>query len=287
MHVSTSRRVLAAGCLLTLGCGGGFKVGDYPDERDLYRESLRRLEAGDGRSAIAGFDRLTLELPARDTLLPRSHYYLGKAHAQEKEWLLAAQSYARLSSLFPDDTLADDGLLEAGRAYATLWNDPELDPTYGHSAIAMFRGLIEAYPSSSLAPEAERGIAAVEAMLSEKDFRNAEFYRARSPHSAIHYYKALIAAYPNTPRVPDAYAKMAAVYKSLRYTEDFNETCGAARERFAAHPGIRTVCGDATVPTPGAPAPTPAGPPPPASGGSPPPTRAPPATDQGSAARGR
>ena len=286
MHVLTPRRVLAAGCFLTIGCNG-FKVGDYPDERDLYRESLRRLESGDGRAAIAGFERLTLELPARDTLLPRSHFYLGRAHAKEKEWLLAAQAFARLSALFPDDTLADDALLEAARAYATIWDDPELDPTYGHSAIAMFRSLMEAYPSSPLLADAQRGIDAVEAQLAEKDYRVAELYRSRrNPHPAITYYKQVIAAYPNAPRVPDAYAKMAGVYKSIGYVEDFQETCDAARDRFAAHPAVRTACASASVTTPAAPPPA-ATPPPPVTGGSPPPARAPPSSRRGPSASDR
>ena len=287
MYVLSSRRVLAAGCFLTIGCNG-FKVADYPDERDLYRESLRRLEAGDGRAAIAGFERLTLELPARDTLLPRSHYYLGKAHAREKEWLLAAQAYSRLSSLFPDDTLADDGLFEAGRAYATIWDDPELDPTYGHSAIAMFRSLLETYPSSPLVAQAERGIANVRAQLAEKDYRNGELYRRRrSPHSAIFYYKQLIDSFPEAPRAVDAYAKMAAVYKSIGYAEDFRETCDAARERFASHPAVRAACASAPVAAPASPVPAPATPPPPAGGTPPPPARAPPAFDTGSSASER
>ena len=286
MHVLTPRRVLAAGCFLTIGCNG-FKIADYPDERDLYRESLRRLEAGDGRAAIAGFERLTLELPARDTLLSRSHYYLGKAHAGEKEWLLAAQAFARLSALFPDDTLADDGLFEAARAYATIWDDPELDPTYGHSAIAMFQSLIAAYPSSPLVAEAERGIAAVRAQLAEKDYRNAELYRRRrSPHSAIMYYREILDSFPDAPRVPDAYAKMASVYKSIGYVEDFQETCDAARQRFAAHPAVRTACASARVTAP-APAAAPASPPPPVTGGTPPPARAPPVAHSGSSASDR
>ena len=272
--------MLAAGCFLTIGCTSGPWFAAFPDERDLYRESLRRLEAGEARSAIAGFERLTLELPARDTLLPRSHYYLGRAHAEEEEWLLAAQAYSRLTSLFPDDTLADDGLLEAGRAYARIWDDPELDPTYGHSAIAMFRSLIESYPASPLAAEAQRGIAAVEAQLAEKDYRAGEHYRRRSPHSAIFYYKAVITNYPNAPRVPDAFAKMAGVYKSIGYTEDFKETCDAARERFAAHPAIREACASAPVASPATPAPA-SPPPPPATGGTPPPSRSPPAVARG------
>ena len=286
MYVPTYRRLFTAGCLLTLGCGG-FRPGDFPDTRDLYRESLRRLEAGDGRSAIAGFERLTLELPARDTLLPRAHYYLGRAHAEEKEWLLAAQSFARLTSLFPDDFLADDGLLEAGRAYAEIWDDPELDSTYGQSAIAMFAAVAETYPSSPLREEAERARASIESQLAQKDFLVGEHYRRRkSPHSAIFYYKQVIERFPTTPWVARAYARMAQVYKSIGYTEDFTETCEAARERFATHADVREYCG-AAPPVPAATTPPPATvTPPPPTTGSPPPTRAPPAAVGGDSASG-
>lgn len=276
MDVPTYRRLLTAGCLLTLGCGG-FKVSDYPDVRDLYRESLRRLEAGDGRNAITGFERLTLELPARDTLLPRAHFYLGRAHAEEKEWLLAAQAYARLTSLFPDDTLADDGLIEAGRAYARIWDDPELDPTYGQSAIAMFASAVQSYPSSPLRAEAEREIARIQAQLAEKDYLVGEHYRRRgSPHSALFYYKQVVDTYPASPRAADAYAKMATVYQTIKYDEDYRETCDAARERFPAHPMIRQACAGVPARQPVA-DPPPAVTPPPPPIGSPPPPRAPPA----------
>ena len=262
MYVPTYRRLLTAGCLLTLGCHG-FRPADFPDERELYRESLRRLEAGDGRSAIAGFERLTLELPARDTLLPRSHFHLGRAHAEEKEWLLAAQAFARLASLFPDDTLADDSLLEAGRAYARIWDDPELDATYGHSAIAMFSSMVSAYPSSPLRAEAEREIAGIRGRLAEKEYLIAEHYRRRNnPHPAILYYRQLLDSFPESPRAVDAYAKMAAVYQSIKYVEDFAETCDAARERFPAHPTITKVCGVKPAAAPATPPPTPAAPPP-------------------------
>ncbi len=278
MYVLNYRRLLTAGCLLTLGCGGRFNPAKFPDVRDLYRESLRRLEAGDGRNAIAGFERLTLELPARDTLLPRSHYHLGRAHAREKEWLLAAQAFARLTSLFPDDTLADNGLIEAGRAYARIWDDPELDPTYGQSAISAFTSLVQSYPSSPLRPEAEREIARMEAQLAEKDYLAGEHYRRRgSPHSAILYYKQVLDRFPNSPRAADAYAKMAVVYQTIRYNEDFKETCDAAPERFPAHPTIRGACSGSPVSAPPTPPPPAVVAPPPPAAGSPPPSRAPPA----------
>jgi outer membrane protein assembly factor BamD len=244
MDVSSFRRLIVVGCLFAVGCRG-FRVADFPDLIDLYRESMRRLEAGDERNAILGFERLTLELPARDTLLPRSHFYLGKAHANSKAWLQASEAYTRMAALFPDDSLADDALLEAARAYARIWDDPELDPTYGESAIAVYSSLVETFPNSPLRAEAERGIAALQAQLAEKDYITAEYYRPRSVHSAIIYYKQLIDRYPSAPRVRDAYARMAEAYKSIEYEEDYKETCEAARTRFPEDAVIGSTCSDA------------------------------------------
>jgi outer membrane protein assembly factor BamD len=247
MHVSAYRRLAVVGCLLALGCRG-FRVQDYPNSTDLYRESLRRLEAGKEEDAISGFEKLTLELPARDTLLPRAHFYLGRAHAKRKDWLLAGQAFTRMASEFPDDSLADDALLEAGNAYARIWDDPELDPTYGQSAIAVYTSLLDTYPNSALRSAAEQGVAKVRAQLAEKDFRNGEQYRRRAaPHSAIFYYRQVLNNYPDAPRVKDAYARMAEVYKKIGYVEDYRETCAAARPRFPADRDIRAVCAEAPV----------------------------------------
>lgn len=242
MHVPAYRRLIVVGCLLALGCRG-FRPADFPNPIDLYRESLRRLEAGDTQDAITGFEKLTLELPARDTLLPRAHFYLARAHAKRKDWLLAGQAFNRVASEFPDDSLADDALLEAARAYARIWDDPELDPTYGQSAIAVYTSLIDTYPTSSRRAEAERGIATMQARLAEKDYRNGEHYRRRrSPHSAILYYKQVLERFPDAPRARDAYVRMAEVYQAIGYDEDYKETCGAARTRFPADPDIRSAC---------------------------------------------
>jgi outer membrane protein assembly factor BamD len=247
MHVPAYRRLLAVGCLLALGCHG-FQARDFPNPIDLYRESLRRLEAGKTADAIIGFEKLTLELPARDTLLPRAHFHLGRAYAKRKDWLLAGQAFTRMATEFPEDSLADDALLQAGHAYARIWDDPELDPTYGQSAIAVYQSLIDTYPASALRPDAERGIARMRAQLAEKDFRIGEQYRRRrSPHSAILYYKQVISRFPDAPRAKDAYVKMAEVYKSIGYEEDYREACGEARTKFPTEASIRSVCGDAPV----------------------------------------
>ena len=97
-------------------------------------------------NAVSGFEKLTTDLSARDSLLPRSYWYLASAHERLGEHLLAAQSFSRLVESFPEDSLADDAALESSRSYRRLWRKPQLDPMYGETAIASYNTLIGLYP---------------------------------------------------------------------------------------------------------------------------------------------
>src|SRR5687767_6512342 len=110
---------LATTLLVVLAaCSQSFNVSRYQGRNeDLYRAALREYQRGEWDHAVAGFERLTLDLAARDTLLPRAFFYLGRAQARRRDNLLAAQTMNRLAETFPTDTLADDALWEAGRAY--------------------------------------------------------------------------------------------------------------------------------------------------------------------------
>ena len=220
----------------------------YTSNEALYTASKQRFDHGKFDDAIAGFEKLTLDLPARDTLLPRSYFYLGKAHGGRGENLLAAQSYSRLTESFPDDSLADDALEEAGRAYARMWRKPMLDATYGQTAISTYQTLLALYPNSTLRPEAERSIARLQEMLADKEYENGMFYfRRKAFDSAIIYFKSVVSTYPTTAKVRDAELRMVEAYRhpSMRYTAEANETCDALREHFASDREVRRVCGEA------------------------------------------
>src|SRR5690349_8975038 len=103
------------------GCRSGFRLSKLTNNSALYTASVREFEKRHWANAILGFEKLTNELTARDTLLPRSFWYLATSHERQGEHLLAAQSYTRLFESFPDDSTADDAALEAARAYHKLW----------------------------------------------------------------------------------------------------------------------------------------------------------------------
>lgn len=256
-YSARSGAALAALVLIALAaCSKGFQVSRYQGRNEeLYRVSLREFQRGNWDHAVAGFERLTLDLPARDTLLPRSFLYLGRGHARRKEWLLSAQTFNRLAETFPTDTLADDALWEAGRSYERLWRKPVLDPAYGSQAQTAFRTLVALYPESPLKAQAEAEVAKINQWMATKDYENGLHYLRRKAYdSAIIYFKDVIRNYPDTPRVRDAYLALVRAYRAIRYTEDANEACSALRTAYPSDAEVRATCAapaqPATVRTP-------------------------------------
>ena len=226
-------------------CGRGFKPQDFANPEALYRGAMQEYEQGNMGNAIAGFERLTLDLSSRDSLLIRTYYYLGMAHERRKEYLLAAQAYARLSDAFPSDTLAPKAILGEGRSYQSLWRKPELDAEYGLQALGTFRVLLTTFPEGPEAEEATRRIATLEDWLARKDYEIGVHYlkTRRAFDSAIIYFQDVIEAYPNTPTARKAYLGLVAAYKSLRYAEEQRETCDEMHRRYPGDEEVRDECG--------------------------------------------
>ena len=131
-------------------CHPAFTPRKFTSNDKLFQASLERLKKKKWDDAVTGFEKLTLDLSSRDSLLPLSHWYLAKAHTGRAEHLLAAQEFTKLAENFADDSLADDALFESGKSYSRLWRRPALDPQYGQLAQVQYRLLITLYPDSPL-----------------------------------------------------------------------------------------------------------------------------------------
>lgn len=253
---------LAAALLVAAfaACSKGFQVNAYAgsDER-LYAAGVREFDRRHWDNAVAAFDKLSLDLPARDTLLPRVYFYLGRAHERKGEHLLAAQSFSRLTEAFPDDSLADDALFESGEAYRRMWRKPVLDAQYGQTALATYRTLLSLYPNSPLRDRATSAITRLEEMFATKDYDSGMFYlRRKAFDSAIIYFRDVVKNYPNARHARDAQLRLVGAYRAIRYKDDAAEVCNALRQSYAGDREVRETCGagapaaaTTTSPTPG------------------------------------
>ena len=230
--------------LLLAACSSGFQLQAYQTNESLFAASLAEFQRGRWENAIAGFERLTLQLPARDTLLPRAHWYLGVAHQRRDEDLLAAQSFVRLVEDFPADTLADDALFEAASAYQRIWRKPELDSQYGETAISTYQTLLSAFPDSPRRADAEREIGRLLEWMAQKDYDTGLYYqRRRAFDSAIIYFQDVVERYPDTPTARLSSLRLLEIYRRLNYREEAEEACAAMRTKYPSDAEVRSACG--------------------------------------------
>lgn len=238
-----ARLALVGLAVMAAGCAPNFQIKKFTTNEALYSASLREFQRHKWDNAVAGFEKLTTSLPPRDTLLTRSYWYLSVAHQRKEEWLLAAQSFEHLSEGAPEDSLADDAALEAARSYRKLWRKPALDAQYGETAIAAYRTLIAAYPSSPLVAVAQKELEQVRDMQAQKALQTAQYYmRRKGWDPAILYLRDLRTQYPETPTARVAGLRLLEAYGKLKYREEAAETCAALREQYPGDAEVRKAC---------------------------------------------
>ena len=204
---------------------------------------------------MTAFEKLTTDLPARDTLLPRAFWFLARAHEHRGEHILAATSYSRLVESFPDDTLADDAALAAAREYRKMWRKPALDPTYGETALATYNTLLGLYPTSPLIPAAKKELAELEDQFAQKNYLSGMYYLRRKAYdSGIIYFKDILAKYPTRrPRVRHSFVWWTRTRPfATRKTRPTRAPCSGRTTRMT--PKVKLTCQGVAAPVAVAPA---------------------------------
>ena len=236
---------LLAGAVLASACKPSFQPRAFPSSVALYKASMAEYDAKRFDNAVTGFERLTLDLSARDTLLPLSHWYLAQSHEMKNEHLLAASSFARLAESFPDDSLAPRALLLAGRSYSELWRRPDLDQTYGDLAQIQFRQLATLYPDSPFKLKADSASLDIDERKASKDFGTGMYYvRRKGYESSLIYFKDVVKNYPLTKMAHDALMEMVVVYRrpELKYLPEAAETCVTLRSAYPTDAAVGALC---------------------------------------------
>lgn len=237
--------MLVASALVVAACGNKFDIKRYAgSSQRLYTASLAEYHRHHWDEAVQGFERLTLDLPAHDTLLAQCYFYLGGSHAGKHEPLLAAQSYERLAEAFPDDSLAPLALYEAGRSYAKMWRRPDLDSQYGESALGQFQTLVALYPSSPYKGRADAQIVRLQEWFAIKDYRTGVYYLRRKAYdSSILYFKDVVKTYPNAGASRLAYLRLVDAYPAIHYRDDAADVCNLLRSAYPQDREVRLRCG--------------------------------------------
>ncbi|HEX2249605.1 MAG TPA: outer membrane protein assembly factor BamD [Gemmatimonadales bacterium] len=251
------RRFLFATIGLIGACGGGGGGSTRPGAPapvpeasanaatidSLWREAEQAIRRGKWGDAAKLLDRTLLEFAPGDPRIPRAHFLLGEALFAQNRQLEAAREFRKTSDDTPNHSLAPEALLRLGDVYADLWRRPELDPTYGQTALSTYQELVNRYPESTAAKRGQLRITELNERFASKAYKSAMFYfRLKAYDSAILYLKDLVATYPRAAVVPQALVKLVQAYRALGYREDVQETCGYIQRFHPRAPDIREVC---------------------------------------------
>lgn len=192
----------------------------------LWQVGQREFNDGHWGDARKVFDRVGTGLPATDPRYSRLRFFQGEIELAQGNELDAVRIFRRIADETPQDSLAPDALLRAGDAYSSLWRRPELDPTYGQTAMGVYQEVMARYPNSMAAKRAQLGIDELNQQFAFKEYRNALFYyKFKAYESAILMLRSLIAQYPRSDVVPDALERLVESYQKLGYQEDLREAC--------------------------------------------------------------
>jgi outer membrane protein assembly factor BamD len=245
-------------------CGGGTrppkasptpvsKVAETASAQDidkLWNEAIREVRHGKWGDAEKHLERALLEFQPGDPRIPQAHLWLGEAQLAMGNNLEAAREFRKTSDDTPNDPLAPDALLRVGDSYADLWRRPELDPSYGQTALATYQELLNRYPGTDAGKQAQVRINDLQERFAYKEYKAALFYmRLKAYDSAILYLKDLVATYPRSTVAPDALIRLVQAYRTLGYKEDVQETCGYIRRFHSQAPGVAKACPEGPEPS--------------------------------------
>lgn len=192
----------------------------------LFEVASKYFRAGKWNNASKALDRGMLIMSYDDPRRPLGHFMMGEILLAQENELQAVRELRRVADEGGTDSLASDALLRAGDAYAALWRKPELDPTYGETALATYKEVQQRYEGTSAARRAGARIVDLQEQFATKEYRTALFYyRIKAYDSAILSLRNVVATWPRTKVVPDALVKLVQTYHKLEYQEDLRETC--------------------------------------------------------------
>ena len=228
--------------VITAACGGGPRPAPPAPEAELVR-ARALVHQGDFGDALPIFQRISFELSPSQPEYAEVRYWIGESHFQLGDFPQAAMEFRRAADGSPESEWAPQALLRAGDANLKQWRRPELDPSFGEAALAIYQELAGRYPESAAAGRAVLHVRALQAQFAEKLYKTGQFYlKRRAYDSAILYFKEVIANYPEAPRAADALLRLVEAYRRIGYEDERVETCEHLRRFYPQAEGLAERC---------------------------------------------
>lgn len=199
------------------------------DAEELYEEAKSAQEDGIYDKAIKYFERLEARFPF-GRYAQQAQIEIAYTHYKAGDTAEAVASCDRFLRLFPDHENADyvyylKGLASFGGNLGLFANlggqDPtERDPKGMRDAFDAYKTLLQRFPNSRFAEDAQQRSAWLVNALASHEIHVARYYLSRTAYvAAANRAQEVIRSYPQAPAIETALAIMVAAYDRLGLTD--------------------------------------------------------------------
>ena len=178
-----------------------------PPPEEIYNEGLLLYSKKKYSKALEKFELLKKRYPLnRFTIL--ADLKIGDIHFARKEYVEAISAYEEFVKLRPKDEMAPYALFRLGECYRVQVKSPERDLTYLKKAKEYYTKILERFPSSEYAKEAEKKLHYIKEFMAKHELVVGMFYyRLRKYRAALGRFEGIVKNYSDTT----------AYYKALYY----------------------------------------------------------------------
>ena len=242
--------VLALSVALLAGCASNDTTSDEGKyagvaERELYDRARDALDNNRFNIAVERLEALDTRYPFGEHA-EQAQLELIYAYYKNDDWEEARAAASRFIRLHPDHPQVDyayylRGLAawQAGRfslERLRLIDISKRDLGATRDAYGDFRELIQRYPQSEYAPDAQQRIVYLRELLARHELHVADYYLRRGAYlAAVERGRWVIEHYPESNATHDALATMVEGYQGLEMDDRANEVLAVLRENAPNH----------------------------------------------------
>lgn len=241
----TLKSVLAVLAIVAVSaCGSRETPLSQVAPEDLWLQGIEAYNAEQWSDAIRYFERFAM-VGGADARVHQARYYVAEARFNLEEYVTAATLFSALASDLGRHDMAAQARFMACRSYEELAPNPQLDQEYTRAAIDHCQSLVDFFPDSEYAPEAQRIVGEMWDRLAAKTFVGGDWYQKRRAYdSALIYFEDVVRLYPRTSYAPRALRRMIDIYEILEYDQELEETRARLLADYPDSPEARRLADD-------------------------------------------
>ena len=210
--------ILAAGALA--GCGSLFGS-DKPDlvNNDppdvIYGNAEKLIDKGKYEDAARQYEEVDINHPysqeARRAIVMSAYAYYKAGKYDDA--VSAADRYLTLHPGTQESDLAQNII---GMSYYDQILDPERDQTYARRSLKAYETLLQRYPNSRYAAQAENRVRVLRDLIAASEMQVGRYYLRHNNYlAAINRFKTVVTDYQTTEQVEEALMRLTEAYMAL------------------------------------------------------------------------